>query len=155
MASSLRSRLESTRVHDDGVDAWRMTAISAPAPLAGLVDGYSDYAERTGSFTARRELPHAQGVLLFNLANPIEIVSADGRGITVQTGHAFVAGPHLRPALSRSMGQQSGMHVFLPLSSLRRLIGVPMHPLVDRVIPLDPWSRRGISLSESRCSMRH
>jgi hypothetical protein len=42
-----------------------------------------------------------------------------------------------RPALSRSMGQQSGMHVFLPLSSLRRLLGVRMDQLVDRVIPLD------------------
>lgn len=136
MTSSLPARLSSTRVHDDGVDAWRMTAITPPAQLLGLIDGYSDYAERTGSFTTRRELPHAQGVLLINLAKPIAIVSADGREIRLQAGEAFVAGPQLRAVLSRSMGQQAGMHVFLPLSSLRRLVGVPLDQLLDRVIPL-------------------
>jgi AraC-like DNA-binding protein len=135
--SALQSRLQSTRFHDDGVDSWYMMDIAPPAQLMGLIDGYSDYAERTGSFSTRRELPHAQGVLVINLARPLEIVSAEGRAITLQAGEAFVAGPHLRAALSRSTGQQAGMHVFLPLSSVRRLVGVPMDRLLDQVIPLD------------------
>lgn len=134
---SLLPRLISNRVHDDGVDAWRMTTIAPSTPLKGLIDGYSDYAERTGSFSTRRELPHAQGVLIVNLAETIEIVSADGQQLMVRAGEAFVAGVHLSAALSRSMGQQTGMHVFLPLSSLRRLVGVPMNELLNRVIPLD------------------
>lgn len=133
----LESRFRSICVHDDGVDAWRTTSIAPPAQLTGLIDGYSDYVERTGSFTTRRELPHAQGVLLVNLAKPIEIVGADGCKIALQAGEAFVAGPHLHAALSRSMGEQAGIHVFLPLSSVRRLVGVPMDRLLDRVIPLD------------------
>ena len=136
MANSL-PRLRSIRVHDDGVDAWRMAAIAPPPALAGLIDGYSDYMERTGSFTTRRELPHAQGVLIVNLAAPLAIVGGDGREIVLRAGDAFVAGAHLRPALSRSMGTQAGMHIFLPLASLRRLIGVPMDRLIDRVLPLD------------------
>lgn len=133
----LQSRLQSTRSHDDGVDAWSMSDIAPPPRLAELIDGYSDYAERTVTFTTRRELPHAHGVLLVNLAKPLLIVDGHGREIVLQMGEAFVAGPHLRPALSRSMGEQSGVHVFMPFSSLRRLIGMPMDSLLDQVAPLD------------------
>ena len=55
---TLESRLRSIRAHDDGVDSWRMADVAPPPLLAGLIHGYSDYAERTGSFTTRRELPH-------------------------------------------------------------------------------------------------
>ena len=53
---ALGSRLRSIRAHDDGIDSWRMADVAPPPLLAGLIDGYSDYAERTGSFTTRREL---------------------------------------------------------------------------------------------------
>ncbi|MEO6216967.1 MAG: helix-turn-helix domain-containing protein [Sphingomonas sp.] len=134
---ALESRLRSIRAHDDGVDSWRMADIAPPPLLAGLIDGYSDYAERTGSFTTRRELPHAQGVMIVNLGAPIGITGGDGREIALLAGEAFVAGPHLRPALSRSSGSQAGLHIFLPLASLRRLVGVPMDRLIDQVVPLD------------------
>jgi AraC-like DNA-binding protein len=131
------SRLRNLRVHDDGVDAWRMADIAPPPELAGLIGGYGDYDEHTGSFTTRRELPHAQAVLIVNLGAPLMIVGGDAREIVLNAGEAFVAGAHLRPALSRSMGAQAGIHVFLPLASLRRLVGVPLDRLLDRVVPLD------------------
>jgi hypothetical protein len=37
--------------------------MSPPPGLASDLYGYSDYWERTGGFTSRRELPHAEGVL--------------------------------------------------------------------------------------------
>ena len=52
-----------------------MADVAPPPLLAGLIHGYSDYAERTGSFTTRRELPHAQGVMIVNLGAPIGIMS--------------------------------------------------------------------------------
>ncbi|TWB12865.1 AraC-like DNA-binding protein [Nitrospirillum amazonense] len=130
------SRLVSIRRHDGARDAWHVASLAPPPVLSGLVDGYADYRERT-SFTTRRELPHAQAVLIINLAEPIGIVGGDGRQITVRAGEGFVAGAHLAPALSRSVGTQAGMHVFLPLSSLRRLLGCPLTDLIDRVVPLD------------------
>lgn len=50
---------------------------------------------------------------------------------------AFVAGAHLRSALSHSDGSQAGVHVFLPLLTLRHLLDMTMHEMVDHVVPLD------------------
>lgn len=130
-------RVLSVREHDDGVNSWRMAEVSAPPELRNEIYGYSDYRERTGGFTVRRELPHAEGVLIVNLGAPIAITGGDGRMLQLKAGDSFAAGAHLRPALSHSEGSQAGMHVFLPLATLRRLLAMPMDRLVDRVIPLD------------------
>jgi AraC-like DNA-binding protein len=114
-----------------------MAEVSAPPELRNEIYGYSDYRERTGRFTVRRELPHAEGVLIVNLGAPIAITGGDGRMLQLKPGDSFVAGAHLRPALSHSEGAQAGMHVFLPLATLRRLLGMPMDRLVDCVVPLD------------------
>lgn len=133
----MHDRLIRSQTFDDGVNAWAMHHVAPVAPLASLIRGFSDYTERTGGFTTRRELPHGEGVLIVNLGDPIAIIGGDGAAITLGAGEAFVAGVHLRAALSRSSGAQRGVHVFLPLATLRRLLGVPMHELVDRVVPLD------------------
>jgi AraC-like DNA-binding protein len=123
--------------HDDGTNAWETVRVSASPELGDEIYGYSDYRERTGGFTTRRELPHAEGVLIVNLGAPIAITGGDGSILRLQAGEAFAAGAHLRAALSHSHGAQAGMHVFLPLTTLRRLLGIPMDRLVDRVVPLD------------------
>jgi AraC-like DNA-binding protein len=130
-------RLADVRARDDGANSWRMMRLAPAAGLAGAIDGYCDYHETTRDFTERRELPHGEGVLIVNLGEPIEIVGGDARALRLKAGEAFFAGPHLRPAFSRSGGSQSGVHVYLPLSTLRRLIGAPMSEFVDRVAPLD------------------
>ena len=123
-----------------------MAEYAAGPALRGLVHHYTDYWERTGGFSTRRELPIADGVMIFNFAGPLEIVGGDGRTIRLGAGEAFVAGTHLRPALSRSRGEQAGIHVFLPIESVRRLIGVPLGQMTDQVVALDtllgPKARR-------------
>jgi AraC-like DNA-binding protein len=130
-------RVIQVQEHDDGVNAWRTARVPAPQQLSDSIYGYSDYWERTGGFTTRRELPHAEGVLIVNLGTPTAITGGDGSILRLQAGEAFAAGAHLRPALSHSDGTQAGMHVFLPLATLRRLLGTPMDRLVDRVVPLE------------------
>jgi AraC-like DNA-binding protein len=130
-------RLVQTQSYDDGVNVWRTARIAPPPDLARDLYEYADYWERTGGFTTRRELPHAEGVLIVNLGDPVEITGGDGAVLRLGAGEAFVAGAHLRPALSRSEGAQAGMHVFLPLATLRRLLDMPMDRLIDRVAPLD------------------
>ena len=130
-------RLISADNHDDGLNAWRIARFAPHPNLAGSIAGYSDYRERTAGFTVRRELPHAEGVLIFNLGAPIAITAGDGSILRLDASEAFVAGAHLRPALSQSPGEQAGIHVFLPLATLRRLLGVPMDALVDRLIGLE------------------
>lgn len=148
-------RLIRELTHDDGINAWTMTRIAPPPALVGLIDGYSDFAERTGGFTTRRELPHAEGVLIVNLGPPIRITGGNGRAIALGPGEGFAAGVHLRPALSWSGGSQSGVHVFLPLATLRRLLGVPMDRLVDQVVPLDTlFGRTARRLGEALVTAR-
>jgi hypothetical protein len=55
-------RLVDLHTRDDGVNAWRTARISAPSALANENYGYSDHWTRTGGVTARRQLPHAEGV---------------------------------------------------------------------------------------------
>jgi AraC-like DNA-binding protein len=126
------------RRHDDGIDRWSV-AEAPPAPaLAGAVRGYSHYIEHTNSFTARREMPGTTGVLIINFGDPVELVGGDGEKLRLGAGQGFVAGLHTRPAISMSdRGRQSGIHVFLPLATLRRLLRLDMTDLVDRVVDLE------------------
>jgi AraC-like DNA-binding protein len=149
------SRVIRVDTHDDGINSWEMARISAPLAITGLIDGYSDYHERTASFSVRRELPHAEGVMIINLGPPIAITGGDGQILRLGPAEAFVAGIHLRPALSHSCGTQAGMHVHLPLLTLRRLLGIPMNEMIDRVVPLDALLGQeartlGIALVEAR-----
>jgi AraC-like DNA-binding protein len=127
----------SVRQHDDGVDRWCFTAGAAAPALAGAVRGYTHYTEQTSSFITRRELPGTEGVLIINLGARLDLVGGDGAALTLKAGEGFVAGLHLSPALSRSHGGQGcGVHVFLPLPTLSRLLHVNMAELVDRVVDL-------------------
>lgn len=125
------------REGDDGRDRYRVVH-APPAPsLARHLSGYAAYAETTTSFTTRRELPHAGGVLIVNLGDPLEIVDAAGDAVLLRAGEGFAAGPHLAPAYSRSTGAQRGVHVFLPLPTLRHFLRTDMPALANRVVRLD------------------
>ena len=132
-------RLIDVRLREGHVTSGSYVRIAPPPRLAGDIRGYCDYRETTGVVTTRRELPHAEGVLIINLGQRIEIVGGDAGVLRLNAGDAFFAGPHLKPALSRSGGSQAGVHVYLPLSTMRRLIDTPMHAFVDRVAPLDAF----------------
>ncbi len=136
------ARLVRVDSHDDGINSWEMRRFAPSRALSDFVSGYTDYAERTAGFTTRRELPHGEGVLIINLGAPIEITGGDGQLIRLGAGQAFVAGFHLRPALSGSPGEQRGIQIDISLPALRRLSGVPMTELVDRALPLEMFLGR-------------
>lgn len=130
----MQGRPHRIRAHDDGVDRWRMID-AAPSPaLRGRVQRYSDYWEETDSFAARRELASTSGVLLYALGAPLEITGADGTVVTVAAGEAFAGGIADATSLSRGLGPQAGIHVFLPLTSLAQLCGVPLAAFANRVV---------------------
>jgi AraC-like DNA-binding protein len=146
-------RLIRLDAHDDGVNRWEMARLRPDPRLAGTIDSYSDYWEVTGGFTARRELPGIEPVLIVNLAAPIEIVGGDGETVRLGSGQAFVAATHVRPAISRSSGAQAGIHVHMKLATMRRLLGMPLDALLDRAVPLDAvatiWRGLGAELAEA------
>jgi AraC-like DNA-binding protein len=133
----LEDRILTTHRHQDGSNRWSMQIVRPAAAIAGQIRSYCDYFEQTTSFHTRRELPHPEGVLIFNLGGDIEVVGGDGNAITLKPGEAFFAGPHLHPALSRSPGFQAGIQIDLPMQTLRQIIGAPMEQFVDQVVPLE------------------
>ena len=126
----------SVRAHDDGVDSWEVSEAEPAAALRGQVDRYSFYREETRSFTSRRELAATCGVLIYALADPVEIVGADGRSLVVKAGEAFAGGIADSTSLSRNLGPQAGVHVFLPLQSLAAVVGAPLAEIANCVAPL-------------------
>jgi AraC-like DNA-binding protein len=124
------------RAHDDGVDRWEMVEAAPALALRGRVQRYGWYREEIGSFGGRRELASTSGVLIYVLGEPLEIVGADGRAIVLRTGEAFAGGIADGTSLSRNLGAQHGVHVFLPLQSLAAVTGAPLAELANRVAPL-------------------
>jgi len=110
---------------------------AAPAAaLVGRIGRYSAYREETKSFTARRELATTQGVLIYALGDPLEISGADGRVIVLQAGEAFAGGISDATSLSRGLGPQAGIHLFMSLASLGVVTGAPAGEIANCVAPL-------------------
>ncbi len=122
--------------HADGPNAWRFTHASAARHLGSLIDGYTDYSERTASFDTRREVPSLRPVMIFNLGEPIAITGGDGARLPVDTGEAFIGGLHRHHALSASTGCQAGVHVWLTVAGYQRLLGAAAGELANRVASL-------------------
>lgn len=132
--------------HDDGIDRWEMVEAAPAASLAGHISHYSHYVEEAGSFEARRELAAVNGVMIVALGDPLEIVGADGRAITLKAGEAFVGGAADATSLSRGPGRQEGIHIFMPLASMAVATGVPVAAIANLVVPFGELVRDGHEL---------
>jgi AraC-like DNA-binding protein len=101
----------------------------APCPaLRGVVQRAADYQERSAPLR-RLESPFVGVVLIVNLGPQMII---DGR----RTG-SFVAGLWDRPTVTGHDGEQAGYQLNLDLLGARRLLGVPMRELANRLVALE------------------
>lgn len=124
------------RTYDDGVDRWQVGEARPAETLRGLVSHYTAYYEQVSSFAARQELATTSGVLIFALGAPLEIVGADGGVILLRQGEGFAGAAADRTSISRGSGKQAGIHIFMPLTSLSAVLGVPLAELANRVATL-------------------
>ncbi|UVO51331.1 helix-turn-helix domain-containing protein [Sphingomonas sp. SUN019] len=124
------------RSHDDGRDRWRIAEVRPAPALAGIVDRYAAWTERTQSFSTRRELASTGGVFIVNLGAPLEIVDALGQSHLFAAGEGFAGGMAEATSLSRSTGDMAGVHIHLPVPRLAALLGVSIADLGDRVVRL-------------------
>jgi AraC-like DNA-binding protein len=100
-----------------------------PAPaLRGVVQRAADFHER-GAPLRRLESPLAGVVLVVSLGPDMEI---DGRA----TG-SFVAGVWDRPTIAGHYGEQAGYQLYLDLIEARRVLGVPVGELANRLVALE------------------
>jgi AraC-like DNA-binding protein len=115
--------------HSSLLGSWEM-AIAPPAPaLRGVVHRYCGYVEDTAAPLRRTEAATARVTVILSFGPRID-VGGESHG-------SFVAGPSEGPATTEHAGIQHGLEVNLAPPAARALLGVPMHELVGRVVPLD------------------
>jgi len=93
------------------------------------VSSYYGFREQTGAPVRRREGPGADVVIILTLEDDWLI---DGERHT-----SFVAGLHDVQVTTEHAGRSYGMQVNIPPPSAFKLLGVPVHELAHRKVPLE------------------
>jgi AraC-like DNA-binding protein len=123
--------------HDSPLGRWEMASRPPHPRLRGHVRDYCGYLEATPRPLRRRQVPSTDITLIISFGPTID-VSEPGdiaRASNVRT--SFLAGLHDGPVLTQHAGFQHGVEVRLTPLGARRLLGVPMHALVNHVVALD------------------
>ncbi|MBA2516055.1 MAG: helix-turn-helix transcriptional regulator [Solirubrobacterales bacterium] len=109
--------------------------------LRGVVRRATYFEERSAGPMRRVEGPMLGVVLLFSLGPDIEVA---GERIG-----SFAAGLWDRPVTTGHFGEQRGYQLYLDVLGARRLLGVPMSELSNRLVPLeDLLGRQADELTE-------
>ena len=97
--------------------------------LLGSVTSYDGFREETPEPMVRREGPGRDVVLLISFGDEWSI---DGDRLT-----SFAAGLRDRQVTTRHEGRSHGIHVNVSPPAARRLLGLPLHELAYRQVPLE------------------
>jgi AraC-like DNA-binding protein len=120
--------------HDGPLGRWELASRDAHPSLRGEVSSYIGYVEDTTRPLRRREVATADVTLVISFGPTLDVLDLDGAGAR----HAsFVAGLSNAPVLIEHAGIQHGIEVNLTPLGARRLLGVPMRALTNRVVELD------------------
>ena len=116
--------------------ALEIVGTAADPRLAARVRSYHGFRETTRGPMCRRELPGGRLVLMVELGPPIRFLDRAGGADRAAHPQGFLAGLHTAPVLTETAGAQSGVQVMLTPLGARRLLGLPMADLTDRVVAL-------------------
>ena len=101
------------------------------------VRGYWGHVERTSVAMRRRELPTGDAVMIIGFGPSLRQLDPDDPSRIVSDSSAFVAGVHRASVVTEHDGESYGIDVVLTPLGARRIVGVPMHELADRVVDLE------------------
>ncbi|MFI2712519.1 helix-turn-helix domain-containing protein [Micromonospora sp. NPDC018662] len=106
------------------------------ARLRQWVDRYLGYREDAPAPLVRREVAGAFVVLILGWGAPLDVRDprVTGRGAS---GNAFLAGPFDGWCATRTDGAGAGVQVILTAPAARRVLGLPLGELANRVVPVD------------------
>ncbi|WFE31189.1 AraC family transcriptional regulator [Micromonospora sp. WMMD975] len=112
--------------------------VGLPAPaLRPWVDRYLGYREELPGPVVRREVAGAFVVLVLGWGDPLDITDPRAAGRGAYGANAFLAGPFDGWCATRGAGTGTGVQVLLTAPAARRLLGLPLGELANRVAPVD------------------
>lgn len=120
---------------DTGTVRELVPALPPPA-LRGIVVEYRGFRDDAPSLLPQREPPSGRVPVIIDFGAGWR-VAAPAAGYRPARLGGFVAGMHDSFALVEAAGPGEGVQVDLSPIGARRLLGVPMHELTNRVVPLD------------------
>jgi AraC-like DNA-binding protein len=127
-------RLETHETEASSVEVARRAAHPALRPY--LLAEPEGWAQTRGQSTAElREVPFPGIPLILNLGAPWAIASADRSAF--EPHDSFLAGLHTRPTFVRGAERWACIELRLTPLGAHRVLGLPMHELENRTVPLD------------------
>jgi AraC-like DNA-binding protein len=132
-------------------DGPRLELVSArPAEaLRGLVIGYQGFRDDAPGGRVMREPPSGVVPVILDIGCGWR-VSTPAAGYQPQHLVGFAAGMHDAYALVEPAGPSAGVQVDLSPLAARRLFGIPMHEVTNRVAPLDQLLGRQAAVLNER-----
>jgi AraC-like DNA-binding protein len=127
--------------HSSRLGSWRMEFLTPSERLAPFVRRFNAYRERDTGFARRRELPSPLATMVFNLGSELRVEHPLGTRTTYQAGAAFYSGMSATYAVTETDGAQEGAQVMLTTLGARRLLGIPLIEIGDRLT--DPYDLFG------------
>lgn len=121
-------------------------AVGAPDQrLRPYVDHYLGYRERADTPLLRRELPGGRVVLIIGWGAPLDVVDPRAPTRSAFGVTSFAAGLFDSYVTTNTLGVGRGVQLMLSPLTARRILGLPMGELANRVVAVDdlpgPWLR--------------
>lgn len=111
--------------------------------LAGVVNGYCGYTERSVLPMRRREVANGGVVLIVSFGEPIAVQLDTER--TASRVTSFVAGLHDGWVVTEYTGPQAGVQIDLSPLGAYRLLGVPPSEIANGVVDVDALDLRWLA----------
>jgi AraC-like DNA-binding protein len=113
-------------------------AVRAPAPpLRPYVAEYVGYAERPAGELRRRQVPISRAVLIMGWAEPLTVTDPRVPPATATPVTSFATGLFDSYVVTSTRGLGRGVELLLTPLGARRLLGLPLGELTNRVVGLD------------------
>lgn len=126
-----------TRVirHESDAGRWELAIREPDIRVHAEVLLLEDYVERVTEPVRERHLPVSFVPLILNFGPPYRLLDPVDSAVSSEYG-SFTSGLSESVALTESSGTARCVQVNLTPLGARRMLGVPMHELADRVVPL-------------------
>jgi AraC-like DNA-binding protein len=132
--------------HASEIGRWELVRCRADARLAPYVLEYQGYREWAATNVRRVEFALPAAVVIMNFGPAWQLGDGHAPGRMASYG-SFIAGMYSTYAISESTGASHCLQFNLTPIGARRLFGIPMHELSERIVDFsDVMGREGASL---------